>query len=108
MRHRATDDEPEFTPDTAVKNLKKRVFSLIQPTGKIHIGNYLGAIRYWVDAQPVFDNIFCIVDLHAITTPQDPEEFRVKIRETAGLLLAAGIGPSQSVLYLQSKYKVLM
>jgi tryptophanyl-tRNA synthetase len=102
MRHRETDTEPEFTPNTAVKDIKKRVFSGIQPTGKIHIGNYLGAIRYWVDAQPVFDNIFCIVDLHAITTPQDPEELRVKIRETAGLLLAASIDPSQSVLYLQS------
>jgi tryptophanyl-tRNA synthetase len=102
MKNRETNNKRGFMPDPVVNHLKKRVFSGIQPTGNIHIGNYLGAIRYWVASQPVFDNIFCIVDLHAISTPQDPVELRVKIRETAGLLLAAGIDPSQSVLYLQS------
>ena len=102
MKDRNTNNEIRFIPNTDVDNLKKRVFSGIQPTGDIHIGNYLGAIRYWVDSQPSFDNIFCIVDLHAITTPQDPGKLRAKIRETGGLLLAAGIDPSQSVLYLQS------
>ena len=71
--------------------IKKRIFSGIQPTGNIHVGNYLGAIRHWVNSQPVFDNIFCIVDLHAITTPQNPVALRAKILETAGILFAAGI-----------------
>lgn len=82
--------------------MKKRVFSGIQPTGNIHIGNYLGAIKNWVASQKEFDNIFCIVDLHAITVPQDPKTLKAKIREVAGLLLASGIDPQQSVLFVQS------
>lgn len=88
--------------DIEGKQFKKRVFSGIQPTGNIHIGNYLGAIQYWAASQPAFENVFCVVDLHAITIPQDPEELRKKIRETAALLLAAGIDPEQSVLFIQS------
>ncbi|MBI2830621.1 MAG: tryptophan--tRNA ligase, partial [Chloroflexi bacterium] len=64
--------------------MKKRVFSGIQPTGNIHIGNYLAAIKNWVVMQENFDNIFCIVDLHAITVPQEPAVLRTKIRELAG------------------------
>ncbi len=82
--------------------MKKRVFSGIQPTGNIHIGNYLGAIKHWVASQADLDNIFCIVDLHAITVPQDPEMLKAKTRELAGLLLAAGIDPEMSVLFVQS------
>jgi tryptophanyl-tRNA synthetase len=82
--------------------MKKRVFSGIQPTGNIHIGNYLGAIKHWVASQADLDNIFCIVDLHAITVPQDPEMLKAKTRELAGLLLAAGIDPQMSVLFVQS------
>ena len=82
--------------------MKKRVFSGIQPTGNIHIGNYLGAIKHWVKMQDTFDNIFCIVDLHAITVPQDPKVLKAKIREVSGLLLAAGIDPEQSILFVQS------
>src|SRR5919109_3090903 len=82
--------------------MKKRVFSGIQPTGSIHIGNYLGAIRNWVASQSEFDNIFCIVDLHAITVPQDPKVLKSNIREVAGILFAAGIDPKQSVLFVQS------
>jgi tryptophanyl-tRNA synthetase len=81
---------------------KKRVFSGIQPTGNIHIGNYLGAIRQWVAAQAEFDDIFCIVDLHAITVPQDPHALKSKIRELAGLLFAAGLDPQLSALFIQS------
>lgn len=81
---------------------KPVVFSGIQPTGNIHIGNYLGAIAHWVDAQDQFKNIFCIVDLHAITVPQNPETLRAKTREVAGILLAAGIDPNRSVLFVQS------
>ncbi|MEW6228742.1 MAG: tryptophan--tRNA ligase [Bacillota bacterium] len=82
--------------------MRKRVFSGIQPTGNIHIGNYLGAIRYWVASQAEFENIFCIVDLHAITVPQDPRALRAKTREVAGLLFAAGIDPKLSLVFIQS------
>ncbi len=83
--------------------MKKRVFSGIQPTGSIHIGNYLAAIRQWVDLQSEFDSIFCVVDLHAITVPQDPRELHAKSREVAGLLFAAGINPGSSCVFIQSR-----
>ena len=60
--------------------MKKRSFSGIQPTGDIHIGNYLAAIRHWAAMQDNFDNIFCIVDMHAITVPQDPKVLKAKVR----------------------------
>jgi len=82
--------------------MKKRVFSGIQPTGNTHIGNYLGAIKQWVASQEAYDNIFCIVDLHAITVLQDPKLLKSQTRELAGLLFAAGIDPEQSVLFVQS------
>jgi tryptophanyl-tRNA synthetase len=82
--------------------MKKRVFSGIQPTGDIHIGNYLGAIQHWVVTQAEYESIFCVVDLHAITVPQEPRLLKAKIRETAGLLFAAGIDPKVSMLFVQS------
>jgi tryptophanyl-tRNA synthetase len=82
--------------------MKKRVFSGIQPTGNIHIGNYLGATRRWAAEQDEYDNIFCIVDLHAITVPQDPVALFAKTREVTGLLLAAGIDPKRSIIFVQS------
>ncbi len=82
--------------------MKKRIFSGIQPTGKVHIGNYLGAIKQWVSTQGDHENIYCIVDLHAITVPQDPAELKTSIRTMAGLLFAAGLDPEQSVLFVQS------
>ncbi len=82
--------------------MKKRVFSGIQPTGDIHIGNYLGAIQHWVASQAEFDDIFCIVDLHAITVSQEPNVLKSKIREVSGLLFAAGIDPRLSVVFVQS------
>jgi len=82
--------------------MKKRVFSGIQPTGTIMIGNYLGAIKYWVAMQENYDNIYCIVDLHAITIPQDPKLLKARIREVTGLLIAAGIDPRRSIVFLQS------
>jgi len=81
---------------------KRRVFSGIQPTGNIHIGNYLGAIQPWVRGQANSDNIFCIVDLHAITVYQNPKVLKEKIMEVASILLAAGIDPKLSVLFVQS------
>jgi len=83
--------------------MKKQVFSGIQPTGNIHIGNYFGAMKQWVVSQAEFSNIFCIVDLHAITVPQDPQVLKVKIREVAGLLFAAGINWQESAVFLQSQ-----
>jgi len=82
--------------------VKKRVFSGIQPTGNIHIGNYLGATRHWAADQDKFDSIFCIVDLHAITVQQDSKELKAKTREVTGLLLAAGIDPHKSIVFVQS------
>jgi tryptophanyl-tRNA synthetase len=82
--------------------MKKRLFSGIQPTGNIHIGNYLAAIRRWADSQSEYDNVFCIVDLHAITVPQDPQILRAKSREVAALLFAAGIDPKLSAVFIQS------
>jgi len=82
--------------------LRKRVFSGIQPTGDVHIGRYLGAIRHWVTMQEDYDNIFCIVDLHAITVPQDPKILKNKTKEFAGLLIAAGIDPERSIVFVQS------
>src|SRR3989338_7928417 len=82
--------------------MKKRLFSGIQPTGNIHIGNYLGAIKQWIDFQEKYDSIFCIVDLHAITIQQDPKILKTKTRELAGILLASGIDPKVSTLFIQS------
>ena len=82
--------------------MKARVFSGVQPTGSLHIGNYLGALRNWVNIQHQYESIFCIVDLHAVTVYQKPEELRAKIFETAGLFLAAGIDPAPSRIFVQS------
>lgn len=81
---------------------KKRVLSGIQPSGTIHLGNYLGAIQNWVKSQSQNDNFFCIVDLHAITVPQDPSKLRASIRELAGILFACGLDPKQVSLFVQS------
>lgn len=81
---------------------KKIVFSGIQPTGKLHLGNYLGAIKHWVTDQDTNRGIFCIVDLHAITIYQKPDALRTQTRELAGLLLACGIDPQKSLLFVQS------
>ncbi|MFH0844280.1 MAG: tryptophan--tRNA ligase [Pseudomonadota bacterium] len=82
--------------------MTKRVFSGIQPTGNIHIGNYLAAVKHWVSIQDKYDCIYCLVDLHAITVPQDPHELRSKTREVAGLLFSAGIDPERSSVFIQS------
>ena len=79
-----------------------RVLSGVQPSGNLHIGNYLGALANWVKIQYDFDSIFCIVDLHAITLYQQPDELRSKIRELAALFLAVGIDPAHSRIVVQS------
>jgi tryptophanyl-tRNA synthetase len=82
--------------------MKARVFSGVQPSGQLHIGNYLGALKNWAEIQGGYESIFCIVDLHAVTVYQEPKELAAKIRETAALFLAAGIDPEQSSVIVQS------
>ncbi|MBT3792470.1 MAG: tryptophan--tRNA ligase [Rhodospirillales bacterium] len=79
-----------------------RIFSGVQPTGNLHLGNYLGAIRNWVDLQHDYDCIFCIVDLHALTLPQDPGSLRTNTREVTAAYLAAGIDPEKCTIFNQS------
>ena len=82
---------------------KRRIFSGIQPSGNLHVGNYLGALKNWVAMQNEYENYFCIVDLHAITVPQDPKVLRQKIREVAAIYLASGLDPERCVIFRQSK-----
>src|SRR5689334_18011892 len=82
--------------------MKSRVFSGVQPTGNLHIGNYLGALKNWVKIQYDYESIFCIVDLHAVTVYQEPAAVSAKIRELAALFLAAGIDPKHSAMMVQS------
>ena len=81
---------------------KKRIFSAIQPSGRLNIGNYIGAISQWVEIQEKYDCIFSIVDYHAITVKQDPKELRQRILEITKIYLAAGIDPKKSVIFQQS------
>jgi len=81
---------------------KVRVLSGIQPTGNLHLGNYLGAIRHWVEGQDEQENFICVVDLHAITVPQDPAALREHTRALTALLFAAGIDPERTCLFVQS------
>jgi len=86
------------------KEIKKgRIFSGIQPTGNLHLGNYLGAIKNWIALQQDYECIYCIVDLHAITIPQDPINLRNAIREVTACLLASKIDPMRSILFNQSQ-----
>lgn len=82
--------------------MKARVLSGVQPSGQLHLGNYLGALKNWAEIQSNYESIFCIVDLHAITVYQDPKELAEKIRETAALFIAAGIDPKESSIVVQS------
>jgi tryptophanyl-tRNA synthetase len=80
----------------------KRIFSGVQPTGNVHLGNYLGALRNWVTLQAEYESFFCIVNLHAITSRQDPKLLAEKTRELARIYLAVGIDPSRSTIFIQS------
>lgn len=84
---------------------KGRIFSGVQPTGNLHLGNYLGAIRNWVALQNDFESVYCVVDLHAITVPQDPAALRRSTREVAASLIASGIDTDTSILFNQSQVK---
>lgn len=83
--------------------IKGRIFSGVQPTGNLHLGNYLGAIKNWIALQDDFECIYCVVDLHAITVPQEPAVLRRAIREVAACLIASGINPEKSILFNQSR-----
>src|SRR5690606_35609704 len=83
---------------------KPRVFSGVQPTGDLHLGNYVGALRHWVAGQDERDNVFCVVDLHALTSPEavDPQQLKHNVRSAAALYLAAGVDPDKSVIFAQA------
>jgi len=87
---------------TPTADSRTRVLSGIQPSGAFHLGNYLGAVQQWVKAQDEKECFYCIVDLHAITVPQDPEELRQRTRQAAAMLLSCGIDPERSVPFVQS------
>ena len=82
--------------------MKKRIFSGAQPTGNLHIGNYLGALKNWVDLQNEYESFFCIVNLHAITLPQNPQILGQKTLDLARIYLASGVDPNTSTIFLQS------
>jgi tryptophanyl-tRNA synthetase len=82
--------------------MKKRIFSGAQPTGQLHIGNYLGALKNWVALQDEYEAFYCIVNLHAITLPQDPKTLRQKTLDLARIYLAAGVDPERSTIFIQS------
>jgi tryptophanyl-tRNA synthetase len=82
---------------------RQRVFSGLQPTGNVHLGNYLGALRNWVKLQDSYDCVYCVVDLHAITVDYDPKQFAEDRIEAAKVLLACGIDPDRSLFYFQSQ-----
>jgi len=88
-----------------MSNQKERVFSGVQPTGDLHIGNYVGALKLWVQNQDLYDNIFCIVDLHALTIPEriNPKNLKQHVRQVAALYLACGINPKKSTIFVQSE-----
>jgi len=83
---------------------RPRVFSGVQPTGVLHLGSYVGALRQWVARQDERDNVFCVVDLHALTIPEavDPQQLKERVRSTAALFFEAGVAPEKSVIFVQS------
>lgn len=81
---------------------RKRIFSGAQPTGELHIGNYLGALKNWVALQDEYEAFYCIVNLHALTLPQDPKTLRQKTLDLARVYLAAGVDPEKSTIFVQS------
>ena len=83
--------------------MKQRVFSGIQPSGASHLGTYLGALKNWVAVQEEYESYFCIVDLHALTVPQDPKVLRTNVREMAAIFIAVGLDPTRSIIFRQSR-----
>ena len=79
-----------------------RVFSGIKPSGSVHLGNLLGALRNWVDLQDRAETVYCVVDLHALTAPQDPAELRASTLSLTQMLVAVGLAPARCTLFVQS------
>merc|ERR1719247_1799827 len=102
MQEAAVAAPEEATADAAEPAVRKRVLSGVQPTGVLHLGNYLGAIKQWVANQDLYDNYFCVVDLHAITSPHVPKELTKDSYRTAALYIASGIDPARSKIFIQS------
>ncbi|KAG2488684.1 hypothetical protein HYH03_012685 [Edaphochlamys debaryana] len=103
----STSAEPHAHPATATPTgekvaQRKRILSGVQPTGRPTLGNYLGAMRNWVALQELYDNYFCVVDMHAITVPHDPVELRASTRSMAATYIAAGIDPARATIFVQS------
>ena len=97
-----TANASPHAPQQSLRTGLPRVFSGIQPSGNFHLGNYLGAIRNWVRQLDLYDNIFCIVDLHALSLSTTPEGMRTNIRSLANILLASGVDPDKAILFVQS------
>ncbi len=93
---------PQSISPSGATLARKKVFSGIQPSGDFHLGNYLGAIRNWAAQQDQFDNVFCIVDLHALSLPTTREGLRGNIVNLANMLLASGLSPEKSIIFVQS------
>ena len=89
---------------TSQGSTAKRIFSGVQPTGGLHLGNYLGAVRNFVDLQGDYECVYCVVDLHAITVWQDPTKLADQTREITAAFLAAGIDPKTSIIFKTSVY----
>ena len=89
--------------DAASSGFQPRVFSGVQPTGNLHLGNYLGAIRRWVALQATHPCMFCVVDLHAITVWQDPAQLERSIREVTAAFIASGIDADKHIVFNQSR-----
>lgn len=104
MSKSSTIEAPKVRPAKKAEApaTKKRVFSGIQSTGVSHIGNYLGAMRHWAAEQDLYDSIFCVVDLHALTVPQVPDELRHNTRSMAATLIAIGLDPERTPVFVQS------
>jgi tryptophanyl-tRNA synthetase len=96
--------EPERAAEMSQESKKKTVLSGIQPTGTLHIGNYVGALSVWVEHQHDYNNLFCVANLHALTIPEavEPKLLQRKAREVAALYIACGIDPNESIIFLQS------
>lgn len=98
----SSEDSQTVTESSSQRGGQRRVFSGIQPSGHLHLGNYLGAIRRWVDGQDDCESFICVVDLHAITVYQDPDDLKRQVRELTAMLLACGIDPQRTTLFVQS------
>ncbi|CAL8465216.1 g4751 [Coccomyxa elongata] len=97
-----TQESKSRLPQEPAAPRRQRVFSGVQPTGTLHLGNYLGAIRNWVKMQDLYDTYFCVVDLHAITMPHEPRDLLEATRKSAALYLASGIDPEKAAIFVQS------